>query len=53
MIESHAQRSVFHPSDQDDLHLRILIERLVREGRSAAEIERIIRAGRRPPREAA
>ncbi len=51
MIES--RENVFHPSDRDELHLRVLIERLVREGRSAAEIERIVRAARRPPREAA
>jgi hypothetical protein len=52
MISSQ-ERNIFHPSDQDELHLRALIEQLVREGRSAAEIERIVRASRRPPREAA
>jgi DNA-binding transcriptional MerR regulator len=53
MVSSHERSNVFHPSDEDDLHLRMLIERLVREGRSLAEIEKIVRASRRPPREAA
>ncbi|MGZ4400099.1 MAG: hypothetical protein ACXVYM_04435 [Gaiellaceae bacterium] len=42
------------PADTADLHLRILIERLVREGRSGREIEMILRqAARSRPQAAA